>query len=127
MPTVIKNGQRAFTIVEVIVAMAILVFGLGAIYEHMVNTARNGNRGLERMQVRWLAHERLAELRSAPYDSLKTWTPGVRAPMSDRIKAGAKIGTLPDGSIEVAVEAGVFLENSNQPANAVTVKGVVAP
>lgn len=127
MPTVTKNRQRAFTIVEVIVALAILVFGLGAIYGHMVDTARNGHRGLERMQARWLAHERLAELRSAPYASLKAWTPGDRVPMSDRVKAAARVGTLPDGSIEVAVEAGVFEKNSNQPANAVTVKGVVAP
>lgn len=133
MPTVTKNRQRAFTIVEVLVAIAILVFGLGVIYEYMVDSAQSGNRGIERMQVRWLAHERLAELRSAPYASLKAWTPGARVPMSDRLSpervcnAAAKIATLPDGSIEISVEAAAFEKGSDKPINAVTVKGVVAP
>ncbi len=127
MPTVTKNRQRGFTIVEVIVALAILVFGLGAIYGHMINSARSGQRSIQRMQSRWLAHERLAELRTAPYASLKGWTPGAPVPMSDAVKAVARVGTLPDGSIEVAVDAGVYENQAKQPDNAVTVKGVVAP
>ena len=128
MPTVAKNRQRAFTIVEVLVALAILVFGLGAIYMHMVDADRAGRTRLQQMQLRWLAHERLAELRAAPYASLKNWQPGDWQVMSGNIKAVAdKVEPQPDGSIDIAVKAGLFQESSKEPLNVVTVRGMVAP
>ncbi|MCE5230172.1 prepilin-type N-terminal cleavage/methylation domain-containing protein [bacterium] len=128
MPTVTKNRQRAFTIVEVLVALAILVFGLGSIYMHMVNADRTGRTRLQQMQVRWLAQERLAELRAAPYASLKAWQPGDWQVMSGNIKALAdKVEPQPDGSIDLTVKAGLFPEKSKEPVNVVTVRGMVAP
>lgn len=127
MSTVTKNRHRAFTIVEVLIAMAILVFGLGGIYSLMVEADRAGHQRLERMQVRWLAHERLSELRAAPYGSLKTWQPGDWLAMNDRVFAKAEIDHSPDGNIEVKVDAGVREETSKEPSNVVTVRGMVAP
>lgn len=127
VPTVTKNRHSAFTIVEVLIAMAILVFGLGAVYARMVDADRAGHQRLERMQVRWLAYERLAELRVAPHASLKSWQPGDWLAMNERVFAKAEVEPSPDGNIEITVGAGLREDTSKEPADLVTVRGMVAP
>lgn len=52
-----------FTLIEVVVAIAIVALGLGALFNVLANTASNVGSLRERTFASWIAHNRLAEVR----------------------------------------------------------------
>lgn len=55
--------QRGFTLIEVVVAIAIVALGLGALFTVLANTAGNVGSLRERTFASWIAHNRIAEVR----------------------------------------------------------------
>lgn len=54
---------RGFTLIEVVVAIAIVALGLGALFSVLSNTAGNIGSLRERTFASWIAHNRIAEVR----------------------------------------------------------------
>ena len=59
------RGGRGFTLIEVVVAIAIVALGLGALFTVLANTAGNVGSLRERTFASWIAHNRIAEVRLA--------------------------------------------------------------
>jgi general secretion pathway protein I len=57
------ESQRGFTLVEVLVALAIIAFGLVAVFGQMSQSATAANRLREKTLAEWVALNQLAELR----------------------------------------------------------------
>jgi hypothetical protein len=66
---------RGVTIVETIVALAILTFGAAAIFGTMVDSGRQGLTIESRVRRELLASQRLHEILAAPYAELAAWKP----------------------------------------------------
>ncbi len=59
------HSRRGFTLIEVVVAIAIVALGLTALFTVLANTAGNIGGLRERTFASWIAHNRIAELRLA--------------------------------------------------------------
>lgn len=65
-PVSLRRSARAangFTLIEVVVAIAIVALGLGALFNVLANTASNVGSLRERTFASWIAHNRIAEVR----------------------------------------------------------------
>ena len=103
------RAPRAFTIVELMVALAGLTFGVYVIYERFQETSRPGRMALQKAQGRWLAEKRLEELRACPAAALRAWPPSERFEPIDenpkfRVKSALAAGE--GGSVEITVTVG---------------------
>ena len=73
-----RHTQRGFTLVEFIIAMAILIFGAYAIYEQFHKTARPSGPSEQKLlegRAQMLAHQLVAELQACSHEALKAWEP----------------------------------------------------
>lgn len=71
-----KNSRRGISLVEVMVALAIFVFGIYFIYDQFLNARDVGRTNLMIAQARAFAHQGVEELRACGYAELRAWTPG---------------------------------------------------
>ncbi len=60
------STQRAFTLIEMMVAMAILAVGMGAIIKASAENAANASYLKDREVARWIATDKLTELQLLP-------------------------------------------------------------
>ena len=60
-----RRHGRGFTLIEVVVAIAIVALGLAALFTVLANTAGNVSGLRERTFASWIAHNRIAEVRLA--------------------------------------------------------------
>lgn len=60
------NGARGFTLVEMLVAVAVLAIAMSAILAGMTRYADNTGRLRERTVALWVAHNRLTEIELQP-------------------------------------------------------------
>lgn len=137
------RSRGGFTVVELMVALAILTFGVYAIYDQFLASRDLGRRREADVRGRLLAERRLEELRAAPYDELAALaragagasgagfaaipdSPGFYVAAT---VAGAAAG---DGSLEIAVTVGRESRRGSgamefSQENLVTVRGVRTP
>lgn len=71
-----EDQRRGVSLVEVMVALAILVFGIYFIYDNFLNARNLGRTNVMIAQARSFAHQGVEELRACSYAELKAWTPG---------------------------------------------------
>lgn len=74
MPTR-RRRRRGVSLVEVMVALAVLTFGVYAIHDQFLATRDLGLSHLDRTRARYLAHQKLEELRAAGHGALAAWAP----------------------------------------------------
>ena len=104
--------HRGFTIVELIIAMAILIFGAYGIYDQFHKTARRSGPSQQKLlqgQARMLAHQRVAELNACSHEALKAWDPQpnfVQVESQPQFHAKTEKQVLDDGTIEITVTIG---------------------
>lgn len=104
-----SNLTRAFSIVEVLVAMAVLTFGVYAIYEQFITLRRLGDQRQPVHQARWLAHQQLEELRAAPAAALRRWTPPAQPQAvfnHGRFVQRGAVHEREDGLLQITVRVG---------------------
>lgn len=126
-----RGAARAFTLVEIIVALGMLLVGAYAVYEGFGNLTRNEADRLATVRARWAAHQRLEELRAAPHAALAAWTP----PASIQPVQGlpyfeqATVTPREDGSLAISLTLGwnMQLGEGFVPGRSVTLHGVKAP
>ena len=73
--------RHGLSIVEGLVALALLTFGLWVIFSQMTAADRLGEDRLHHLQARWLAAGQLEQLRACDYESLSRW-PGDAEPVA---------------------------------------------
>ena len=98
--------RRAFTVVEIIVAIGVLGVGVCAIYGQFVRTHHFGRERLLKAQAHMLAHQGLEELRASSFDALANWSPpGAYAPVEghERFRFKSAVASPEDGTIEITV------------------------
>lgn len=126
-----SHSLRAFSIVEVLIALGILACGAFAAYERLLATHQAGVRQLERQQARWLARQELEHLRACDYQALLAWRPPqLPAPFPDHLRFvyQDQVTTRTDGLLELSVQVGWSMPATGrfEPGNSVTVKGLKA-
>lgn len=70
-----KDTRRGISLVEVMVALAIMVFGIYFIYDQFLNARDVGRTNLMIAQARAFAHQGVEELRACGHAELREWTP----------------------------------------------------
>ena len=63
LPRYAARTSRGFTLIEVVVAIAIVALGLGALFNVLANTASNVGSLRERTFASWIAQNRITEVR----------------------------------------------------------------
>ena len=127
-----RTATRGLSLVEVMVAMAILVFVVAGVYSQFLDLGQRSRNRLEPIEARLLAHQELEHLRACRFESLKNWKPPfgltvypehVKYSYLDQVKPG------PQGLLELSVQVGwnVQLGKPLGPGNSITVKGYKAP
>lgn len=101
-----RGRRRAFTVVELIIATAVIVVGASAIYDQFVRTALPSHRRLLEAQGRMYAHQKLAELSGATPESFRNWRPNedfdfVRD--DERFRWRAELTPQADGTVQISV------------------------
>ncbi len=123
------QGNGGFTLIEVVVAIAIVALGLGALFNVLANTASNIGSLRERTFASWIAENRVAEVR------LGTVFPSVERTTGELEYAGTRwryeqvvSQTAVEGLRRIDVKVGPK-ESSRSPAGeevyAITVSGFV--
>ena len=79
-----RRSTAGFTLIEVVVAIAIIALGLGALFNVLANTASNIGTLRERTFASWIANNRIAEVR------LGTVFPSVERTTGELEYAGSK-------------------------------------
>lgn len=129
-----RNTLRGFTLVEILLALAILIFGVYGIYNQFLNASQQGRERISPIEARFLAHQELEQLRACSYSSLKSWQqPPLKSqpypnhlPYSYRDQVQAR----PDGVLlELTVQVGWDMRSGEDfnKEHSVTVKGLKAP
>jgi hypothetical protein len=125
--------HRAFSLVEFVVAIGVLVFGVYAIYDQFIAARIPSQQRLLMAQGRALAHQRLEELRAAPFDSLKSYqAPEKFEPIESDPRFHCRSKVVAEGiALEITVEVGWHASDeagqSFADGKLVTVKGLRTP
>ncbi len=127
-----RRAQAAFTLTEVIMALAVLAIGLGFVYGRTVDLARAGNDRADTLRARWLARAELSRLQAIGFEPLRAWTPGgwTEIPDAEGFRRSSRVSPRPDGLIELTVAVAWDPPPAAEEAPAgpsVTLSGVVAP
>ena len=64
---------KAFTLIEVVLALAVLVFGLYGVLDLFFHSHRTANRSHLQTQAFFVAQQRVEELKSVGYDALRSY------------------------------------------------------
>lgn len=127
-----RRKPRAYSIVELVIAVAVLTFGLAAIYGQFLDTRQPAQRRLFLAQAQFHAQQLLSEALACSYDDLKGWKPAPNfSPLEDETRFGARtsVDLLSDQAIEVVVQVGWNARPDSQgqefpEGQLVTVKGL---
>ena len=127
-----KKSVYAFSIVEILIALAVLVFGAFGLYEQFLRSHQQGQRYLERIQARCLANQELEQLRATSFTGLKNWRPSpVPQPYPNNLKFcfQDQIVQRPDGLLKLTVRVGWNMTPNERfgPGHSITVEGLKAP
>lgn len=107
------SSQLGFTLIEALVAMVVLAFGMLAIASFQMNLSRNSDLAKQRAEATRLAQERMEELRSfATFAGYGALTAGSDTPVAGSNVTYTRSWSFPDGStaadprrvVKVAVE-----------------------
>lgn len=122
----LTSRRRGFSLVEFIIAIAVLVFGVYGVYNSFIGLRAPSTHRLNVAQARLLAQQKLEELRASEADGLIEWKPGAEyrpvAAMPKFLYLPA-ISTRADGVIEITVSVGWGSEGPDFQGKLVTVKG----
>lgn len=129
------DSQRTagFSMVEVVVATAILVFGIYGVYDQFLATRDLGRRREADLRARLLAEKRLEELRAAPYAALaaRASRPFAPIPGENRFYLAEEISSREDGTVAIAVVVARDPRRADplefDPGSVTTVRGERAP
>lgn len=127
-----RHPTHGFTMIEIIVALAILTFGVCAVYDHFLDSQQLGREQINTAQARYLALQELERLRACPYASLRAWTPpakGTFFPDHPRFTCQDHVAARVDGALDLTVEVGwgPRTGGSFAPGNSITLQGVKTP
>ena len=126
-----RAPRRGASIVEVLVALAILTLGAGAIFDQFTGVGKRSREEALRTQARWLAHQELNLLLAAPAADFAAWqVPEVPAPLASDISFAGQptVKRRDDGALEIAVQVGWLVrENKFEPGRSVIARGVRRP
>lgn len=118
--------------VEILLALAILSFGVYGAYEQFIQVSTMGRQRLDPVRARYLAQQQLETLRACDFSALKE-RPAMPAPanhpVSLRYFYHDTITPRPDGALTLTVQVGWNMRAGEpfQPGQSVTVQGVKAP
>lgn len=104
-----RPSERAFSLVEFVIATGVLVFGLAAIYNQFIELRIPSQQRLLMAQARAIGHQRLEELRAAPFDALKDHQGSenfARLETQPRFSIREIVSQDPTGNLEVAIQVG---------------------
>lgn len=105
----LRRATHGFTIVELVIASAVLVLGLFAIYAEFLETRDRSQTLLIRAQARAIAHQKMCELLAASPESAKGWTGDAAfAPVepNSRFHVRREAKAEADGSVALFVDLG---------------------
>jgi len=68
-----RTNRRAFTIIELTIAFAILILGVYAIFEQFIKTQSLGQRKFIEAQGHLFAQQKMAELSACRFEDLAAW------------------------------------------------------
>jgi len=127
-----KKHTRGSTIVELLIAVAILTFGALGVYEHFLALNQRGRDQLGAIQARCLALGELEQLRACSYEELKQWkSPATPASYPNHLKfiCQDSVSVRPDGLLELTVQMGWDMPRGGkfEAGRAITVKGLKGP
>lgn len=127
-----RNDKYGFSIVEILLALAILTFGVYGVYEQFLKSNQRGLEQVSQLKARLLASQELEHLRACSHASLKSWKPVTDLlpyPGDLKFQYLDTISVRPDGLIELNVQVGWDMRSGEkfEPGHSVTVKGVKAP
>lgn len=122
----ITSRRRGFSLVEFIIAIAVLVFGVYGVYNSFIGLRAPSTHRLNVAQARLLAQQKLEELRASEAGGLSEWSPGkdfrpVEA--MPKFLYLPEISTRADGIVEITVSVGWDSEGPDFQGKLVTVKG----
>ncbi len=126
-----QRRPRAYTLVELVIAIAILTFGLASIYSQFHETKLPSQRRLQLAQAQFHAQQALSEALACSYADLKAWTPSstfVPVEPESRFQARTTVDQVGSDAVEVVVQVGWSNDKTEQGQNfpegqLVTVKG----
>jgi prepilin-type N-terminal cleavage/methylation domain-containing protein len=127
-----RHDKHGFSIVEVLLALAILTFGVFGIYEQFLKSNQRGLGQVSQIKARLLASQELEHLRACSYASLKSWKPTADSlpyPGNLKFQYLDTLAVRPDGLLELSVQVGWDMRSGEkfEPGHSITVKGVKAP
>jgi type IV pilus modification protein PilV len=123
--------QRGFSLIEALIAMVVLAFGMLAIASFQMNLSRNSDLAKQRAEATRLAQERMEELRSfATFAGYAALTAGTDTPAAGSNVTYTRTWSFPDGStaadprrvVKVAVE---WTDRTGEQQREVDGRGVV--
>jgi prepilin-type N-terminal cleavage/methylation domain-containing protein len=132
----LRHSVRGFTLVETIVALGILAFGVMGIYSQFLETHRQSADRVTIIQARLLAHQELERLRACSFESLKAESLKAGLPATPQDVRGylryiyqAKLTPLDSGVIQIEVRVGWDTTPITGfiPGKSVLAKGYSAP
>ena len=101
--------RRGFTLVEFMIAIAVLIFGVYGIFDQFVKIKGPSDEDLLRAQMQWFAHQELQELRACSYEALGAFEAmGTFAPdeVYPHFHVKPQVLKRSDGLIEITVQVG---------------------
>ena len=131
-----RKSSRGFTLVEFVIATAVLVFGVYSIYSGFIGLRIPSQQRLVRARAQWLAHQKLEELRASPHRALAAWTPSAefaRVESEPQFWSKAELGQSAGQAIEISVRV-AWNPTTNEegrrvfdPAQTIEAKGLRSP
>jgi Tfp pilus assembly protein PilV len=126
------TSQGGFSVVEILVALAVLTFGVVGVYSQFTGIGRMGRDRITTIQARFLAHQELEQLRACSFECLKNWKPPLAVlPYPNHLKFfyQDQILVRPDGTLELNVQVGWDMRSGEnfEKGRSVAVQGLKAP
>lgn len=125
-----RRRPRAYSLVELMIAVAVLTFGLAAIYGQFRDTRQPSQYRLFLAQSQFQAQKLLSEAMACSHTDLRNWKPGAKFEKIEsqpRFSARTSLNEAAGGAIEVVVQVGWGSDGDGQQfpeGQLVTVKGL---